>query len=82
MYPGKWRMIGCIDGKYYTQKITVTKSDVGKSDFTFRCPAAGTLEYIVFYLYDRTDQTPKDVQTIMDIYRQAIGEDKAKEPTK
>ncbi len=78
MYPGKWRMIGCVDGKYYTQKITVTKNNVGKSEFTFRSPLTGTLEYIVFYLYDRTDQTPKDVFTIMDIYRRSIGNDKAK----
>jgi len=36
------------------------RSDVGMSEFTFRSPSVGTLEYIVFYLYDRTDQTPKD----------------------
>ncbi len=82
MYPGKWRMIGCVDGKYHTQKITVTKDDVGKSEFTFRSPLAGTLEYVVFYLYDRTDQTPKDVFTIMDIYRQSTGDNKAKETGK
>ncbi|MCD6377879.1 MAG: hypothetical protein J7L99_03385 [Planctomycetes bacterium] len=72
MYPGKWRMIGCIDGKYYTQKVTITKNEVGKSDFVFNCPASGTLEYILFYLYDRTKQTPKSVFTPMDIYRQSI----------
>ncbi|MCK4624340.1 MAG: hypothetical protein KAV00_03445, partial [Phycisphaerae bacterium] len=54
MYPGKWRMIGCINGQNYTQEKTVTQADVGQTSFTFHCPAAGTLEYIVFYLYDRT----------------------------
>jgi len=72
MYPGKWPMIGCIDGKYYTQEVTITRNEVGKSDFTFNCPAGGTLEYILFYLYDRTKQTPKSVFTPMDIYRQSI----------
>ena len=69
MYPGKWRMIGRINGQYYTQEKTVTQADVGQSNFTFHCPAAGTLEYIVFYLYDRTDQTPRNLHTLMDIYR-------------
>ena len=69
MYPGKWRMIGRVGSRYYTQQVTVTAADVGKTTFSFTSPASGTLEYIVFYLYDRTDETPKDVYTLMDIYR-------------
>jgi hypothetical protein len=69
-YPGKWRLIGCVDGKYYTNEVTVAGADVSSDAFSFSSPAAGTLEYLVFYLYDRTDQTPKDLVTPMDIYRQ------------
>jgi len=72
IYPGKWRMIGCIDGKYYTQEVIISSDEVGKSNFTFKCPVSGKLEYIVFYLYDRTKQTPKNIYTPMDIYRQSI----------
>ncbi len=80
MYPGKWRMVASIDGKYHTIPVTVGKDGVGKKELTFKPPASGNLEYVVFYLYDRTDETPKDVFTIMDIYRQSLGEDKNSEP--
>ncbi len=68
-YPGKWRLTGCVDGKYYTQTIVQTGTD-GK--FTFRSPVSGTLEYLLMYLYDRTDKTPGNISTPMDIYRQGI----------
>ena len=71
-HPGKWRLTGCIDSKYYTQEVVVTKADTTKDTFSFTAPVAGNLEYLIFYLYDRTDQTPKEVSTPMDIYREAI----------
>jgi len=71
LYPGKWRLIACIDGRYHTVPITITK-DGTNSTLTFECPSAGNLEYVVFYLYDRTDETPGDVWTPMDIYRETM----------
>ena len=81
-YPGKWRLTGCIDGKYYTQEVLVTKADTKKDAFSFTAPVAGKLEYLIFYLYDRTDQTPKDISTPMDIYRQTQAEFKGKSGSK
>ena len=72
-YPGKWRLTGRIDDKYYTQEVRVTKDDITKDRFFFTAPAAGTLEYLIFYLYDRTDETPAEISTPMDIYREALG---------
>lgn len=70
LYPGKWRMVASIDGKYYTTEVIVKREDVGKDTFTLTSPVDGTLEYIIFYLYDRTSETPLDVSTPMDIYRE------------
>ncbi|MCK4626227.1 MAG: hypothetical protein KAV00_12995, partial [Phycisphaerae bacterium] len=54
MYAGKWRMVSRINGQYHTQQVTITQADVGNSEFTFHSPATGNLEYVLFYLYDRT----------------------------
>jgi len=40
--------------------------------FTFRSPAKGTLDYLLIYLWDRTEQTPKSLWTPMDVYREVI----------
>jgi len=40
--------------------------------FTFKSPVAGTLDYLLIYLYDRTENTPNGVFTPMGVYRQAI----------
>jgi hypothetical protein len=40
--------------------------------FTFTSPVAGTLDYLLMYLQDRNANTPSDVFTPMDVYRQAI----------
>ena len=64
--PGRWRMSGRVDGEYYT-------SDVYDGDFTFTSPVSGILEVLLMYLYDRTGETPADVNTPMDIYRETIG---------
>ena len=69
-YPGIWRIIGCIDGEYYTQQVTIRGEPT--SNFSFTCPAAGMLEYLITYWYERTDETPLDVSTPMDMYREAI----------
>ncbi|MCK4623914.1 MAG: hypothetical protein KAV00_01280 [Phycisphaerae bacterium] len=82
IYPGKWRMIGCIDKKHYTREVIVSKADTKSSAFEFTSPVSGTLEYVLIYLYDRTKETPKDVFTPMDIYRQAIQGKKPAAPDK
>lgn len=68
LYPGKWRLTGCVNGEYYTNEVVV-KAGEQKSDFTFTSPVDGMLEYVIFYLYDRTGETPEEVNTPMDIYR-------------
>jgi hypothetical protein len=65
--PGHWRMSGKIDDTYYTQDVT-------DGDFTFVCPAAGQLETLTIYLYDRNESTPSYVNTPMDIYRDINGQ--------
>ena len=40
--------------------------------FTFRSPVKGKLDYVLVYLWDRTDQTPKSLFTPMDVYREAV----------
>lgn len=40
--------------------------------FTFRAPLKGTLDYLLVYLWERTDATPKSVWTPMDVYREAV----------
>jgi hypothetical protein len=69
LYPGRWRLIACIDGRYHTIPITITEEGTKSTRLTFESPEAGNLEYVVFYLYDRTEETPKNVWTPMDIYR-------------
>ena len=68
-YAGKWRMTARMGtGKYYSQQVVMDEGD----EFVFTCPVAGKLEYIILYLYDRTGETPPEVGTPMDIYREAI----------
>ena len=69
-YPGQWRLVGSVDGNYYVNEVTIT--DTNDDTFTFVSPVDGTLEYVVMYLYDRTEGTPDDVTTPMDVYREAI----------
>lgn len=72
MYAGKWRLISRINGEYHTTRVTVAKKDVGGKELTFKAPSGGKLEYVVFYIYDRTEETPESLWTIRDIYRDAI----------
>ncbi len=73
LYPGKWRLVACIDGRYYTIPIRITAAQTASTSITFDSPATGKLEYILVYFYDRTGQTPKDIWTPSDIYREAVG---------
>ena len=57
----------------HTNEITITRADTAEADFTFTSPVSGKLEYLVMYLYDRTEETPKDISTPMDVYRETIG---------
>ena len=70
LYAGKWRMTARMGtGAYYSQQVVMDKGD----EFVFVCPVVGKLEYIILYLYDRTEKTPPEVGTPMDIYREPIG---------
>ena len=60
------------DDKYFTNTIVVKQG--AENRFTFTSPVEGELEYVIMYLYDRTDETPKGLHTPMDIYREAIGQ--------
>ncbi|MCK4580810.1 MAG: hypothetical protein KAU10_05620, partial [Dehalococcoidia bacterium] len=73
LYPGKWRLVACIDGRYYTIPITVTAAQTASTSITFGSPATGKLECVLVYFYDSTEQTPKDIWTPSDIYREAVG---------
>jgi len=72
-YAGKWRMAAVFsdDDWYITDYITEVVVSAG-DPFTFNSPRNGTLDYLVFYMYDRTDETPTEVYTPMDIYRETI----------
>jgi len=59
-----------VDDEHYTNTIVVKPG--AKNPFTFTSPVAGELEYVIMYLYDRTDETPAGMSMPMDIYRQTI----------
>jgi len=71
-YPGKWRLVARVDGRDYTVPIMVAPAQTTSTSLVFQSPAAGSLEYVVFYLYDRTDETPQHVWTPMDIYQEVM----------
>jgi hypothetical protein len=61
-YPGVWRLQAHVGSQYHCR-------DVSNGDFRFTSPAAGQLDYLLMYLYDRTADTPRGVTTPMDVYR-------------
>ncbi|MCK4625286.1 MAG: hypothetical protein KAV00_08255, partial [Phycisphaerae bacterium] len=81
-YPGLWRMVGCVgegdvhDFRFKHYSFDVRVDDPEKDRFVFKSPATGWLEYVVVYLYDRTERTPKNISTPMDVYRESIGNEK------
>jgi len=56
-------------GRYIHERVRI---DEPGQPFVFKCPADCTLDYILVYLWDRTDRTPQAVWTPMDVYRDAI----------
>jgi hypothetical protein len=56
-------------GRYVQSRATISQAG---EPFRFRSPADGTLDYILVYLWDRTDQTPSGLWTPMAVYREAV----------
>jgi hypothetical protein len=73
LYPGQWRLVACIGGRYYTVPIMVAATQTASSSLTFDSPATGQLEYVLFYLYDRTEETPKPVTAVWALCVRAVG---------
>ncbi|MCK4625487.1 MAG: right-handed parallel beta-helix repeat-containing protein [Phycisphaerae bacterium] len=81
-YPGRWRMTVRVAEKKYDQGFKYdgkTKfpakyfsKDVYDGNFTFKSPMDGILDYVIMYMYDRTKDTPSDIQTPMDQYRWTV----------
>jgi len=63
-----------IDGRYHTVPITVGAARTASTSLTFESPATGALEYVLFYLFDRSDETPEDIRTPTDIYQEVMGQ--------
>ena len=72
VYPAVYRLIGKINGDFYTQELDVT--DIN-APVEFTMPVAGTLDYVLIYMYDRNANTTSDISTPMDIYRETIQAD-------
>lgn len=72
MHPGKWRLVCLIGDDFHTVPVTIGNTDTAKTNLTFLAPASGRLEYVLFYLHDRSAETPTGFYTPMDIYREAI----------
>jgi hypothetical protein len=72
MHPGQWRLVCRIGGEFHTVPVAIGRSDTARTRLTFRAPASGRLEYVLFYLHDRSADTPAGFYTPMDIYREAI----------
>ena len=68
-HAGKWRLVASIDGQYHTVPLAITAGQTASASLTLESPVTGELEYVLFYLYDRIEDTPKDVWTPMDLYR-------------
>ena len=75
-YAGKWRVAGVFsdDDWNITDYFSEVEMNEGEH-FTFTSPRNGTLKYLVMYMFDRTENTPENITTIMDVYREAIGGD-------
>lgn len=72
-YAGLWRIAGVFadDEWSITNRVSEVTVAAG-AHFTYVSPRDGTLEYLLVYMIDRSADTPTDVFTVMDIYRQAI----------
>lgn len=65
-YPGTWRLAGRVRGRYRV-------NDASGSHFIFACSWSGTFEHLFMYLYARSEDTPADIVTPMDVYRETVG---------
>jgi hypothetical protein len=65
-YPGVWRLAGRVRGKYRV-------NDAAGGHLTFACSWGGIFDHLFAYLYLRTEDTPENVVTPMDIYRETLG---------
>lgn len=75
-YAGKWKMVARLENQYIHSLVEM---DAGEA-FTFTPPpkkdyepAEWHLDYLMVYLWDRTDETPEGVWTLMDVYEEAVG---------
>ncbi|MBC8456981.1 MAG: hypothetical protein H8D67_03170 [Deltaproteobacteria bacterium] len=70
-YPGEWKLIARMTsdvgvGRYIHNQVRVNEAG---QPFMFCSPTEGILDYILVYLWKRTDKTPKSLFTPMDVYR-------------
>ncbi|MFH1268002.1 MAG: hypothetical protein ABIK89_19975 [Planctomycetota bacterium] len=65
-YPGVWRLAGHVRGKYRV-------NDARGDRFVFACSWSGTFDHLFMYLYARTEDTPAEIVTPTDVYREALG---------
>ena len=65
-YPGVWRLVGRVRGRYRV-------NDASGDRFVFACSWSGIFEYLFAYIYTRTEDTPVDASTPLDIYRETLG---------
>jgi len=52
--------------------VTIGAAQTTSTSLKFESPATGTLEYVLFYLFDRSDETPEDIRTPTDIYQEVM----------
>lgn len=72
-YGGVWRVAAVFSDEDWeiTEPVSEIEVDAGEH-FVFTSPRDGTLEYLVIYLVDSTDETPPDIYTPMDVFRETI----------
>jgi len=64
--------VGPVAGKIPARTFHSRVKMEADQPFTFRSPVKGTLDYLLIYLWDRTEKTPKSLWTPMDVYREAV----------
>jgi hypothetical protein len=71
--PGEKKIVYETVKKFYGSTVNITKADVAaKKTFTFTSKVGGELDYVLMYLRERNDDTPKNVYGVMDAYKGAI----------
>lgn len=74
-YAGKWKVVARLENRFIHSLVEM---DAGEA-FSFTPPKRKEyepdrwhLDYLLVYLWDRTDETPQGVWTPMDVYQQVI----------